>query len=161
LTNKHFLASLGILRETLIHHWTYMKEKAAERTRQFFYRTDHLANERTFLAWIRTSIGIMAFGFVVERFTFFMRQITAFLEKSNLPEGTLAHPSIPSYSSIFGIFVVALGALLCIPAFIKFKNIEKQINDNTQYPSTMLDALLALFLFVTGILLAFYLLNST
>ena len=27
--------------------------------------SDHLANERTFLAWIRTSIGIMAFGFVV------------------------------------------------------------------------------------------------
>jgi uncharacterized membrane protein YidH (DUF202 family) len=26
---------------------------------------DHLANEPTFLAWIRTSIGIMAFGFVV------------------------------------------------------------------------------------------------
>jgi uncharacterized membrane protein YidH (DUF202 family) len=25
----------------------------------------HMANERTFLAWIRTSIGIMAFGFVV------------------------------------------------------------------------------------------------
>ncbi|WP_131782696.1 YidH family protein [Legionella gresilensis] len=25
---------------------------------------DHMANERTFLAWIRTSIGIMVFGFV-------------------------------------------------------------------------------------------------
>ena len=31
-------------------------------------RRVHMANERTFLAWIRTSIGIMAFGFVVERF---------------------------------------------------------------------------------------------
>jgi len=31
-------------------------------------RRVHLANERTFLAWIRTSIGIMAFGFVVEKF---------------------------------------------------------------------------------------------
>jgi putative membrane protein len=27
-----------------------------------------MANERTFLAWIRTGIGIMAFGFVVEKF---------------------------------------------------------------------------------------------
>ena len=33
---------------------------------------DHLANERTFLAWIRTSIGIMAFGFVVVKFSLFL-----------------------------------------------------------------------------------------
>jgi uncharacterized membrane protein YidH (DUF202 family) len=31
-------------------------------------RRVHMANERTFLAWIRTSIGVMAFGFVVEKF---------------------------------------------------------------------------------------------
>ena len=31
-------------------------------------RRVHMANERTFLAWIRTSIGIMAFGFVIEKF---------------------------------------------------------------------------------------------
>ena len=35
-------------------------------------RRVHMANERTFLAWIRTSIGIMAFGFVVEKFALFM-----------------------------------------------------------------------------------------
>ena len=29
---------------------------------------DHAANERTFLAWIRTAIAIMAFGFLVEKF---------------------------------------------------------------------------------------------
>ena len=31
----------------------------------------HMANERTFLAWIRTSIGLIAFGFVVEKFCLF------------------------------------------------------------------------------------------
>jgi putative membrane protein len=36
---------------------------------------DHLANERTFLAWVRTSIGIMAFGFVVVKFSLFTKQI--------------------------------------------------------------------------------------
>ena len=30
--------------------------------------TDHSANERTYLAWIRTSIAIMAFGFLIEKF---------------------------------------------------------------------------------------------
>ena len=32
---------------------------------------EHLANERTFLAWVRTSIAIIAFGFVIEKFSLF------------------------------------------------------------------------------------------
>ena len=43
--------------------------------------TDHLANERTFLAWMRTSIGIMAFGFVVVKFSLFIKQISLILGK--------------------------------------------------------------------------------
>jgi putative membrane protein len=34
--------------------------------------TDHAANERTFLAWIRTGIAVIAFGFVVEKFNLFL-----------------------------------------------------------------------------------------
>ena len=34
---------------------------------------DHAANERTFLAWIRTAIAVMAFGFLVERFDLFLQ----------------------------------------------------------------------------------------
>jgi uncharacterized membrane protein YidH (DUF202 family) len=30
--------------------------------------SDHAANERTFLAWVRTGIATIAFGFVVEKF---------------------------------------------------------------------------------------------
>jgi putative membrane protein len=30
--------------------------------------TDHAANERTFLAWVRTAIAVVAFGFLIERF---------------------------------------------------------------------------------------------
>jgi len=41
-----------------------IEDKKSARVRN---RRVHTANERTFLAWIRTSIGIMAFGFVVEK----------------------------------------------------------------------------------------------
>jgi len=37
--------------------------------------SDHLANERTFLAWVRTGIAVMAFGFVIERFGLLMREL--------------------------------------------------------------------------------------
>ena len=33
---------------------------------------DHAANERTYLAWVRTAVAIMAFGFLVERFDLFL-----------------------------------------------------------------------------------------
>jgi putative membrane protein len=38
-------------------------------------RRVHFANERTFLSWIRTAIGIMAFGFVVEKFSLFLKYL--------------------------------------------------------------------------------------
>ncbi|HSX04553.1 MAG TPA: DUF202 domain-containing protein [Rhabdochlamydiaceae bacterium] len=42
-------------------------------------RKDHRANERTFLAWIRTSIGIMAFGFCCGKICFFHKTNAYFL----------------------------------------------------------------------------------
>ncbi len=39
--------------------------------------TEHSANERTFLAWIRTAIAVIAFGFVLEKFNLFILALTA------------------------------------------------------------------------------------
>ena len=34
--------------------------------------SDHAANERTYLAWVRTAVAVMAFGFPVEKFDLFL-----------------------------------------------------------------------------------------
>jgi putative membrane protein len=129
-----------------------------ERYNQSSYPRDHMANERTFLAWIRTSVGIMAFGFVVEKFTLFIKQIAFLLQKENLP---IAPPSsLQGYSSIFGIFLVALGVIICLLAFIKYKSVEKQIEDNTYRPSMLLNVMLTLSVLSIGIFLVIYLNNS-
>ena len=39
--------------------------------------TDHLANERTFLAWVRTALGLIGLGFVLARMGLFLRQLSA------------------------------------------------------------------------------------
>ena len=116
---------------------------------------DHLANERTFLAWVRTGVGIMAFGFVVEKFTFFMRQLTYYFSK----EGTTTLPLPHSgYSSIFGILLVAFGAIMGLLAYVKYKKDEAHINKNTFKPSSLLALLLTVAICVIGIFLAIYLL---
>lgn len=115
---------------------------------------DHLANERTFLAWTRTSIGIMAFGFVVEKFSLFVKEMATFLGKPHI-ENT---PHIlQGASSIFGIALVALGALICLLAFIKYKMIFNQIEDKDFKPSIKLNTLLTLFIILIGLMLVIYL----
>ena len=116
-------------------------------------RRVHMANERTFLAWIRTSIGIMAFGFVVEKFALFLKQVSYFIGKE------VPAPS-PGYSSFFGIFLVVLGTLMGVLAFIRYKKVERQIDEDTYRPSLILDILLILSILAIGIFLAIYLIHS-
>ena len=118
-------------------------------------RADHLANLRTFLAWIRTNLGIMAFGFVIGRFSFFMQQTASFLGESIPP-----YSSSQAHSSLFGMSLVGIGAILCIFVFFKFKKIERQINNDVYRSSTWLNALLALFIFFIGVFLIIYFMNS-
>ena len=59
---------------------------------------DHAANERTFLAWVRTAIAVMAFGYLVEKFDLFLE-----LAAPNLSRRTLsgARPDIRQYRGPF------------------------------------------------------------
>jgi putative membrane protein len=116
--------------------------------------SDHLANERTFLAWIRTSLGLMGFGFVVVKFSIFLRQIGVMLK--NLDPVTS-----PGYSSILGIGLVAFGALIGILSFFRYRRIERQISNPDYHPSGILINLLAASILLIGICLVFYLIQST
>ena len=116
-------------------------------------RRVHMANERTFLAWVRTSISIMAFGFVVEKFSLFVKQLSYYL-------GREATPPAPGYSSILGVILVALGAAIGLLAFVRYRSVERQIEEDTYAPSKVLSVLLALSVIVIGIFLVLYLVHS-
>lgn len=121
------------------------------------HAADHLANERTFLAWIRTCIGIMAFGFVVEKFSIFIKQIAIVLGKSD-PQ---LHSNVPLQgSSLFGALLVALGALICLLAFVQYKKVQQQIDSDTYQPSILLYIMLTLSVLLIGIFLVVYLNNN-
>lgn len=126
-------------------------------------RRVHMANERTFLAWIRTSIAIMAFGFVVEKFGLFVRQFSYYLSQTgNVPktglEGAVSQP--PGYSSILGVLLVGFGAVMGVLAFIRYKKVEQQIDEDTYQPSRILNVMLMLSLLIIGVFLVIYLMHS-
>ena len=116
--------------------------------------TDHLANERTFLAWIRTSIGIMAFGFVVVKFSLFIKQISLILGKENIIQSR-------GYSAIVGIMLVAVGTVTAVLSYIRFKQTEKQLKAGFYHHSSLLITLLISFIFLVSIFLIAYLIKTT
>jgi uncharacterized membrane protein YidH (DUF202 family) len=132
-------------------------EKREARVRN---RRVHMANERTFLAWIRTSIGIMAFGFVVEKFALFIKQFSYFISKEPGQMVTANHAPTPGYSSVLGILLIGLGAVMGVLAFVRYRKVECQIDSDTYQPSLILDILLTLSLFAIGIFLIIYLIHS-
>lgn len=145
-----------------------MDEKTTDKKKREGLRNRrvHMANERTFLAWIRTSIGIMAFGFVVEKFALFVRQFAHFIgaaqisgDHNLMPTDQLTMPP-QGISSFLGIALVGLGALMGLLAFVRFKKVERQIEEDTYRPSRILDALLTLSILAIGLFLVVYLYHN-
>ena len=116
-------------------------------------RRVHMANERTFLAWIRTSISIMAFGFVVEKFSLFVKQLSYYLGKE-------ASPPAPGYSSVVGVILVGLGAVMGVLAYLRYRSVERQIENDNYAPLPILSVLLMLSVLAVGLFLVLYLIHT-
>jgi putative membrane protein len=95
----------------------------------------------------------MGFGFVIVKFALFIRQISVALGEN------VVLPS-KGYSAVIGVIMVALGAVMTILAFWRYRNIEKQLNTNSYFPSQWLSVLVTLSIVIGSILLVLYLLPS-
>jgi putative membrane protein len=114
---------------------------------------DHAANERTFLAWVRTAIAIMAFGFLVQKFDLFLRIAAA----------SLAARSVPARGQIVGmaagLLLIALGGAMMLFAAIRFRRTALAIDAEEMQPGpgTRLEITLVALLLVLGAILFLYL----
>jgi len=93
----------------------------------------------------------MGFGFVIVKFSLFLKQLSLLLETRDLPS--------KGYSSIVGVVMVAIGVIIAILAFLQYKKNEKQLKNNYFVSSSMLSLLITLIIIIGGILLIFYLLS--
>lgn len=116
--------------------------------------TDHLANERTFLAWVRTGLSVMAFGFVVERFGLLLREL------GFKPGSSTISSSIPN-SKLLGITITLLGIVLLIVALFNFLHVRRTIDEERYHPGIFFAVMLTSITTLIGILLAIYLFIST
>ncbi len=111
---------------------------------------DHLANQRTLLAWVRTSIAIAGLGFVVARFGLLIRELGAGVPR-RAPTGL---------STDFGVALIVCGAVLVILATLQYRHTGRAIERNSYRPSDALSLLLSGGFVLVAVLLAVYLLAT-
>jgi putative membrane protein len=83
---------------------------------------DHAANERTLLAWIRTGVALMAFGFAIARFGLFLRELS---QASVTP----ARTDHAVGSGWFGVVLVVLGLVTNLAAMVRYAQIRKALQE--------------------------------
>jgi putative membrane protein len=112
--------------------------------------TDHSANERTYLAWIRTAIAVMAFGFLIEKFNLFMDYLGQSM-------GDAARYQASPWVEMTGLGLLVIGCAIIAGATLRFFSYRKAIDaDESIGYGGAAGAALAALLGLLGLLLMGY-----
>jgi inner membrane protein YidH len=119
--------------------------------------SDHAANERTFLAWVRTAIAVMAFGFLIERFDLFVRVAAPQLAQRQLGDQVGDHGE--GFANWAGLAFIIIGIVTIGIAWLRFSRTASDIDrhDEVASPGERFDLALAVMIGLLGVSLALYL----
>lgn len=109
---------------------------------------DHLANERTFLAWIRTSISIIVFGFVVAKFGITLREFLFIQSRAVKESGA---------SLSIGVGFMVMGIFMALLATIRYQITMHRIDSNQFKPTSTIIILVGGVAALFGAILTIYL----
>jgi putative membrane protein len=113
--------------------------------------TEYLANERTFLAWIRTSIAVISLGFVIAKFGVWLRELA-----------TRLAPQIPIHSTgmslPMGVAMMALGGTLAVLAAWHYHLVNRAIERGEVRPNRGLIVTVTVAVALLAVMMIAYLL---
>ena len=97
-----------------------------EQQKKLHHVSEHLANERTMLAWIRTAIAVMTLGVGINRFSLFLVEFSKIV-----PGGRTAN----IHAEQLGIALVGLGLLALLGGIWHYLHVARAIDDETYRPA--------------------------
>ena len=109
---------------------------------------DHLANERTFLAWVRTSVAVVVFGFAIGRFAIALRQLTEF-------QGHVLKTT--GLSVWMGMISILAGVAMVVAGLMRYRKTRAQLDEGKFEPAGFLVDLVTILTALFGLALAGYL----
>ncbi len=115
--------------------------------------TDLAANERTFLAWVRTAITIIAFGFLVEKFELFLHYLAARSSSVAKP------PAQVTAAETVGLLLMGLGIGMIAVAAFRFMAIRRRIQadiSTNSMPAAVNVLLTVLLIFLLSFLIVYF-----
>ena len=112
---------------------------------------DHLANERTFLAWIRTSISIIVFGFVVAKFGITLREFLRMQGNGERQSGM---------SLAIGVGFIVMGIFMSLVSLVRYRTTMNRLNADEFQPAGAIVTVLGVIAALFGIILAVYLIYT-
>ena len=116
--------------------------------------SDHAANERTFLAWVRTGIAVIAFGFVIEKFNLFALALasTASLDAGRRLQLERLSGPLGRYD---GLSLVLVGLALIVVAAARFVRTGQKLDDEAVHAASSVRAELILSVTLALLVAAF------
>jgi len=107
---------------------------------------EHQANERTFLAWLRTAISLIGFGLAIARFGLFLRQL-----QSTLTQQSSSPPPIFNSQNL-GIGLIIFGIVTLVLAAWRYNQVFWQIERGDYRPSRLMVWITTAFFIILGTL---------
>lgn len=109
---------------------------------------DHLANERTFLAWVRTGIATIIFGFAIGRFSIALREVMHLEGRASDTSGLTAW---------FGVISIVGGVLLILAGLSRYRKTRVQLDNDAFEPAGFVIDIVSYLLGLFGLALGGYL----
>jgi putative membrane protein len=97
--------------------------------------SDHAANERTFLAWVRTGIAVVAFGFLIERFNLFLLALASSTSLEAAQRLRIERLSGP-LGRYEGIALIFGGLVLIAVAAVRFLHTGRLLDDQKTHEAS-------------------------
>ena len=111
------------------------------------HATDTLANERTYLAYVRTALAFIAFGFVIARFSLFAREFSVLVHGAYRPAGL---------SSSFGTAMAAFGVVIAMLGGWRYARTERALRIGRVVTlSSITGYAISIFVVLVGAVVAF------